>query len=69
MLSSILVFVLYFLPSVIAVLRHHKSAFAIIIVNIFFGWTVIGYFWALIWSATNPRENTVVINNNVNNAL
>jgi len=41
---------LYFLPTIIAVLRHHRNALAVFLVNLFFGWTGIGWIIALIWS-------------------
>jgi len=41
---------MYFLPSIIA---HRKQAFtAIFLVNLLAGWTVIGWFVALIWACT-----------------
>lgn len=43
---------LYFLPSLISDWRGHDSKFAIFIVNLFFGWTLIGWFAALIFSFT-----------------
>lgn len=50
----ILIFVasiaVYFLPSILAMLRHHRDRFLILIVNVFFGWSVLGWFMALIWS-------------------
>jgi len=39
---------LYFVPAIIAALRHTHNATAILLVNIFFGWTGIGWFVALI---------------------
>jgi Superinfection immunity protein len=41
---------LYFLPSIIA---HRKHAFmGVFLLNLFLGWTVIGWFVALIWACT-----------------
>lgn len=49
--------VLYFLPGLVAARRKHRSVSAIGFVNFFFGWTVIGWFWAMIWSLTgNVRD-------------
>lgn len=49
--------VAYFIPTLIAVMRSHRSKMAIIAVNVLIGWTLIGYFWAFIWSLTgNVRE-------------
>jgi len=57
----------YVLPTIIASLRHHRSVMAIAVVNILLGWTFVGYLWALIWSLANHGNNTVVINNIIQN--
>ena len=44
--------VAYFIPTIIAIVRSHRSKLAIIAVNTLIGWTLVGYFWALIWSLT-----------------
>ena len=43
---------LYFLPTVVALIRGHLSALAIFFLNLFLGWTLIGWIIALIWSCT-----------------
>jgi hypothetical protein len=49
----------FFLPAIIAIARG-QSALAIFLLNFFFGWTVIGWFWALIWAVTDrPRVQYV----------
>lgn len=50
--------ILYFLPTIIAALRSHPSAGAIFAVNLFLGWTFIGWVLALIWSAGNTNNYT-----------
>lgn len=54
------VFLLYILPSLIAYCRGHKQSPAIILLNIFLGWTIIGWLIALLWSvlARAPRMNS-----------
>jgi hypothetical protein len=55
----------YFLPTIIALLRKHSDAPAIVAVNIFLGWSVIGWFVAFIWALSDPRgrgNQTVVVN-------
>ena len=47
-----IVVVIYFLPSLLALGRGHLSALAIFLLNLFLGWTVIGWLFALIWSCT-----------------
>jgi hypothetical protein len=56
---------LYFFPTLIAVLRKHASALAIFAFNLFFGWTGLGWVAALIWSLTSPSSNTPVIVNQI----
>ena len=63
--AIVFVCVMYFLPSIIALLRGHSSLLAIIAVNILLGWSVIGWFVAFIWSLANKggSQNVTVINN------
>lgn len=42
----------YFLPSFIAFSRHKKNALPILLVNLFFGMTFVGWIVALIWALT-----------------
>ena len=46
----------YFVPCVIAFMRGHQSRWAILVLNIVFGWTFIGWIAALIWSLTGIRS-------------
>jgi hypothetical protein len=48
----------YFLPTLLAVIRLHRSVWAIVAVNVLLGWTVIGWLWALIWSLTGNVRDT-----------
>jgi hypothetical protein len=41
---------LYFLPTILG--RHKADVAGIFLVNFFFGWTVIGWFIALIWACS-----------------
>lgn len=55
----------YFLPTVIAMLRGKSNTFAILLLNLFLGWTFIGWIVALVWSVTNDiKVQTIVVNNN-----
>jgi len=47
---GILGLALYFLPTIIAAVRRHKSILGILLVNILAGWTFIGWVIALVWS-------------------
>jgi Superinfection immunity protein len=66
-IGALLIFIIiaYFIPTVIAVLRKHKDGPAIFAVNLFFGWSVVGWFIAFIWALSDPRgrgNQTVVVN-------
>ena len=55
MVELTILLAMFFLPTIIAATRGH-NAVAIFLLNFFFGWTVIGWFWALIWAVTDrPR--------------
>ena len=42
-----------FLPTIVAVSRHHKNRVPIFLLNFFLGWTFIGWVVAFIWSVKN----------------
>ena len=44
-------FVMYFLPSIIALARSKRDLLAIFLLNLFLGWSVIGWIVALVWAA------------------
>jgi len=46
-------FVMYFLPSVIALVRSKRDTVAIVLLNFFLGWTLIGWVVALVWAVKN----------------
>lgn len=61
----LLMLTLYFLPTIIAVCRHSYYMAAAIVVNLFLGWTLIGWLLALILSLQNkPKTGSqqIVIN-------
>jgi uncharacterized membrane protein len=48
--------VIHFLPSIVAALRNSRHTLAIFLINLFFGWTVIGWIIALIWAITSEPK-------------
>lgn len=53
---SFLILFLYFVPSFVAFLRNHHNRWAILLLNVFLGFTMIGWVIALIWSATMVKS-------------
>lgn len=51
---SLLLF-LYVLPSFIAWRRKHPNTGSVLLINLFLGWTVIGWFAAFIWSLVGNK--------------
>jgi hypothetical protein len=56
----IVMFVIYFLPGWIAISRNHNNCNSILMVNIFLGWSFIGWVFALVWAFTNDVKITPV---------
>ena len=56
LLLSIVGLVIYFLPSLIAILRNHHQWGSIGVINLFFGWTFIGWVVSLAWAVSAARE-------------
>ena len=50
--------VLYFLPSIIALARSKRDLLAIFLLNLFLGWSVIGWIVALVWAAKSDVPTT-----------
>lgn len=52
---------LYFLPTIVANARKRMNVGAIFIVNLVFGWTMLGWIIALIWAISTTRPAVVYI--------
>jgi heme/copper-type cytochrome/quinol oxidase subunit 4 len=50
---------LYFLPYLNARDRRHPNASAIFVINLFLGWTLLGWVGALAWSYTKSDAATI----------
>jgi hypothetical protein len=46
-------FLMYFLPSIIALARSKRDLLSIFLLNLFLGWSIIGWIVALVWAAKN----------------
>jgi hypothetical protein len=47
---------LYFLPSIIAFARRMKNCWSVFFLNLFLGWTMIGWIASLCWSVAGTAE-------------
>jgi hypothetical protein len=57
-------FAMYWLPTLVALVRQTPSALGIAALNFFLGWTVIGWILALVWAlAANTSPQVIVIEN------
>jgi hypothetical protein len=68
MASGLIIFwgCLYFLPTIIAMVRSKSNRGAILLLNLFLGWTFIGWIVSLVWAlAAEPESqpHQVIINN------
>jgi hypothetical protein len=55
-------FLMYWLPTIVAIVRRTPSALGVAALNFFLGWTVIGWIIALVIAlAAYPAERVVVI--------
>jgi len=63
LIGLVIIFV-YLIPSFIAYGREHHNKGAIILLNLFLGWTALGWFAALIWSVT-AVQNSDYSNNEI----
>ena len=58
----IVVIYVYFLPTFVASKRGHPQAVPIFFVNLFFGWSLIGWILTLIWAYSGNRSESQQIN-------
>jgi hypothetical protein len=48
---------IHFLPTFIAVIRANRHALLIFVLNLLFGWTIIGWFVLLVWAAVGEERS------------
>lgn len=49
----------YFLPTIVALARSHPATTPILLLNLFLGWTLLGWVAALVWSAMPIQPRTL----------
>jgi Na+/H+-dicarboxylate symporter len=59
------ILIIYFLPTIVALSRKKSNRTAIFFLNLFLGWTFVGWIVSLVWACTtNNQLQTIVVNNN-----
>lgn len=59
LLSALLI--IYFVPVAVAMARKHRNTVAIVVLNIFLGWTLIGWVAALVWACVNQERTAAQV--------
>lgn len=54
-------FLIYFLPGIVASLNGHKNTTAVCVLNLFLGWTLLGWVVALVWACCNTDKKEKII--------
>jgi Superinfection immunity protein len=62
-----ILFIPYWIPTIVAFVRKHPSKGAILALNFFFGWTFIGWVLCLVWALSNNSSRTpnIIVNTHV----
>lgn len=61
LLAIAIALALYFTPTIVATRREHMSIGSIFVVNLFFGWTLVGWVLSLAWALnSNTRRNMLL---------
>ena len=55
-LSVIAACFIYMIPTCVAASRKHRNTMAIAVLNLFFGWTLLGFVGCLVWSLINVSD-------------
>src|ERR1700694_1477995 len=58
--------IVYFIPTILALFTGNRFG-AVFVMNLFLGWTFIGWIWALVWAVSPERRNQVIVNNHIAN--
>ena len=51
----------YFFPAIVAWRRGHHNTLAILMLDLFLGWTFLGWIGSLIWACTSNRRERVAL--------
>lgn len=56
MIVFFLFVIVYFMPTLIAIISGNRNALAIFALNFLLGWTFLGWIVALVWSLTKDKK-------------
>jgi len=62
LLTAIFSLGFYLIPTFLAFSRNHDSKIWVAILNIFLGWTLLGWFFALVWAAFGQKKSIQITN-------
>ncbi|OCX71322.1 hypothetical protein A6M27_01230 [Acidithiobacillus thiooxidans] len=55
---------IYFIPTIIAMRRKKSNLAAIMVLNIFLGWSLVGWVISLVWALSmDAQPQTIIVNN------
>lgn len=63
-LAVVIGLAVYFLPTIVGFKKGQPNKVAILLLNLFLGWSFIGWIVALVWAV--KKEQTVQVINNIN---
>lgn len=55
--------VIYFIPWLVACFREQPSSLGVFMLNLFLGWTFIGWVVALVWACSGSTKGVVTVQN------
>lgn len=65
----VICFALYFIPALVAFGNNHPQTSAIFALNLFLGWTLLGWVIALVWACVKSEEKeTKTVINKINSS-
>lgn len=62
-LAFIVGVIIYFLPFIVSLFTGNTRG-AVFVINLFLGWSIIGWVWALVWAVTSDSKQ-IIINNHI----
>ena len=57
----LIVIIIYFLPTLLA--SKHRNVWSIALLNLFLGWTFIGWVVAMIWAVSKDKKESIIVTN------